>query len=177
MKDFILSKKGTIITLVSAAGTLIICAIMNFYLIPLIEESTCGIRCFDMNFAYSFESAKLFLSLISERGMDTYLHIQLPLDFIYPLVYTIFFAFLITKLTRQITILSFLPCFLAVLDYTENICTIIMLKSASSSETLASIGSIVTSVKTTIMYLIFVIIIACFVYYLVMKKRSQKENI
>ena len=173
MKDFILSKKGSIVTAVSAVFTLIICAVMNTVLIPAIEEGTKGIRCFDMNFAYSFETAKLFLSLLSEKGRDLYLNVQLPLDFVYPIVYTVFFVFIITKLTRQVSVLSFLPLVLMFMDYTENICAIVMLKSEKLSESLVLIASIASSVKTTIMYLIFCIIIVSFIYWILQRKRKN----
>ncbi|MGN0443889.1 MAG: hypothetical protein ACI4F5_04650, partial [Acutalibacteraceae bacterium] len=85
--------------IVSGALTVIICCVMNFCLIPIIESPTEGIRMFDMNsFGYSYETAKKFVSLLSAEGLDTYLHKQLPLDFIYPAVYSVFFSLAIIKL-------------------------------------------------------------------------------
>ena len=51
-------KAVTAALVVSGVLTVVICAVMNFYLIPQIEASTQGIRCFDMSaFGYTFEQA------------------------------------------------------------------------------------------------------------------------
>lgn len=170
ISKLVLSKKGTVLTVVFGAVTAVISLIMNVVLIPKIEASTNGVRCFDMNFGYSYETARQFLASVGETGKELYLTVQLPLDFIYPVAYTLFFVFLIIKLTKRLNAILFVPLLLAVFDYAENICTIIILKSAELSETLASLGSAFTSVKTILMYSVFLIIIICIVYYFKKKK-------
>ncbi len=174
VKNAVLSKKGTVAVTVSGALTAAVSLVMNLVLIPKIEATTNGIRCFDMNFAYSFETAKEFLSLLSDAGRSLYLTVQLPLDFVYPVAYTLFFCMLIIRLTKKANALLVLPALLAVFDYCENVCTIIMLKSAELSKPLATAGSIFTSVKTVLMYLVFAVIIVCIVRWCINKKRSAK---
>lgn len=172
IRSFFLSKGGKTALVVSGVLTALICAVMNLVLIPRIESTTEGIRCFDMNFGYDFETAKRFLALLSQEGRDTYLHIQLPLDFVYPLVYTVFFVSLLTWLTKRVLPLSVLPLLLMGFDDAENIATIMMLRSAELSPALAAFGSAVTSVKTLLMYAVFFVIIVCILYRLM--KRKQK---
>ena len=173
MKDFILSKKGTVALVISGAVTAAISLIMNVILIPKIEASTNGIRCFDMNFGYSFETAKSFLSYLSEEGRNIYLNIQLPLDFIYPIAYCIFFCLVIIRLTKKVNVLLAFPLLLTVFDYAENITTIVIVKSAELSETLARLGSAFTSIKTLLMYAVFIEILICIVYWYKNKKSTD----
>ncbi len=170
--SFIKSKKGTAVIVISGIFTALICGIMNFLLIPIIESDTNGIRCFDMNFAYSFEEAKKFLSLLSERGREVYLGFQLPLDFLYPFVYAVFFFFIIARLTKRVLPLCLLPIILALTDYTENICTLIILKASELSKALASFSSVTTSVKTVLMYTVFAVIIVCAIY-----RATKRRNV
>ena len=165
--------KRTILTIVSGVLTGAICLVMNLWLMPAIERTTEGIRCFDMNFGYDFETAKRFLSLLDERGRDLYLHAQLPLDFFYPVCYTVFFLCMFAILWQGAKWLAALPACLAVLDYTENVLTIVMLKSQTLSKPLATAASAVTSAKTILMYLIFALLIAGLIRYLVQKKKAK----
>lgn len=163
--------------IVSGALTAIICCVMNFCLIPIIESSTEGIRMFDMNsFGYSFETAKKFVSLLSAEGLDTYLHKQLPLDFIYPAVYLVFFSLAIIKLKGKKFLVTF-PFTLAVCDYAENIMTEIMLRTDFSEKT-AHVASIITVCKSVLMYAVFIIIIALVILRAVRenRKRAEEEN-
>lgn len=162
--------------IVSGALTAIICCVMNFYLIPIIESTTEGIRMFDMNpFGYSYETAKKFVSLLSAEGLDIYLHKQLPLDFIYPAVYSAFFSLAIMKLKGKKFLTAF-PIALAVCDYAENILTEIMLRTDFSEKT-AHIASIITVCKSALMYAVFMIIITLVVLRAVRaKKRKGKED-
>ena len=158
--------------------TAAICLAMNFYLIPQIEAETNGIRCFDMNFGYTPETARLFLSLIGEKGRFIYLHRQLPLDFVYPVFYTLLFVSLICHLCKNKKLLKaflVLPLLLALADYAENIMSVIMLKSGVPSDAFARAASCITAVKTVLMYLIILIIIILLVKHLISRKGEKKN--
>lgn len=167
-----MKKKEKILLIVSGAATAVICLVMNLVLIPSIEKTTEGIRCFDMNFGYSFDDAKRFLALLSPEGLNTYLHVQLPLDFVYPIAYCLFFCLAIYALIKKRTALLAAPILLAALDYTENICSIIMLKGINTSESFIRFASAVTSAKTVLMYLVFAVIIVLFVVRIVKSKKN-----
>lgn len=146
--------------MISGALAVVICAVMNCYLIPQIEASTQGIRCFDMNATgYTFEQAQRFLTLLSDEGRDVYLHSQLPLDFVYPVAYGVFFVLLIAALCGKFSVVCFFPILLAVCDYCENICTIQMLRAESLSQSLASFASFMTVCKSALMYVTFAVIV------------------
>lgn len=161
------------ILIISAIFTLGICAVMNFWLIPAIQNAADGMTIFDMcSLGYKFETAKLFVSSLSAEGLNTYLHRQLPLDFVYPVVYTVFFVTALITLAPKKKILLVFPALLMISDYTENILTIKMLTTDFKSG-LASFASCVTTTKSMLMYLIFVIIIVLFVIYLVKRKKNK----
>ena len=170
------NKSFKIPLIISGAVTAVICGVMNFYLIPAIESTTEGIRCFDMNFGYSYDDAVKFLSLISETGRNTYLRIQLPLDFVYPVAYCVFFSLLIVTLMKKKSALILLPAVLAVTDYCENICTVIMLKSSAPSRQLVSFASTVTQVKTVLMYVCFILIAILIIYGIINKIKNKKNG-
>ena len=165
-------KPQTIVLIVSGALTAVICGVMNFYLIPAIEITTQGIRCFDMNFGYSFEKATQFLSLLSQEGKNIYLTRQLPLDFVYPVAYGLFFGAAITALLGRKSKWLLLPAFLMLFDYCENVCVILMLKSETLPQALVSVASAATIIKTVLMYLCFLLIIILLIRYFVQKKRK-----
>ena len=158
--------------------TAAICLVMNLFLIPQIEAETNGIRCFDMNFGYTPETAREFLSLIGERGRFIYLYRQLPLDFIYPVFYTLLFVSLICLLCKNKKLLKaflVLPALLALFDYAENIMSVIMLKNGIPSDAFVKAASCVTAAKTVLMYLIILIIIILLVKYLISRKGENKN--
>ena len=169
--EFASGKAGKLALVISGAVTAVICVVMNFVLIPQIEASTGGIRCFDMNFAYSYETAVKFLSLIGDDARRVYLTQQLPLDFVYPLAYLIFFSLLIIRLGKRVSPFCALPVMLCASDYCENILTVIILKSGEPSRALIQCASIVTSVKTVLMYTVFLVVIVLIIRYFLAKKR------
>ena len=166
--------------IISGSITALICLIMNIILIPRIEMNTQGIRCFDMNFPGNYENALKFLDLIGDEGRNIYLFRQIPLDFIYPVFYTVLFVSLIYILAngKARKILSVFPLILAVCDYAENIMSIIMLRSGIPSESFYAAASAFTAVKTVIMYLIFAAILVLLIMYIVNRfsKRKKGEN-
>ncbi len=167
-----------------AGGALtgIICVIMNAFLIPAIESDTQGIRCFDMSFLAPYEDGAAFLSLIGDEGRFIYLHRQIPLDFVYPVVYTLFFVslfFLMSKgkIRAVFCAASFL---LAAFDFAENIMSIVMLKNGIPSESFYYTATAVTAVKTILMYLIFAALIILLIKIIKDKLgnrgKGEKEN-
>ncbi len=170
-----MKKKEKLVLIVSGAVTAVICLVMNLVLIPSIEKSTEGIRCFDMNFGYSVDDAKRFLALLSPEGLNTYLHVQLPLDFVYPIAYCLFFCFAVYALMKKRSALLAAPIVLAVLDYIENICSIMMLKGINTNDGFIHFASAVTSVKTVLMYFVFAVIIVLFVVRIVKSKKNKAE--
>lgn len=150
-------KTKNVLLAVSAALTLIICGVMNLYLIPLIERTTNGIRMFDMqSFGYTYDTAKEFVRLLSAEGLDTFLHRQLPLDFFYPVAYGAFFMLALNKLTPDKKGLLILPAALMLCDYAENVCSIVMLTTDFSAAA-AHAGCAFTVAKTLLMYAVIIL--------------------
>lgn len=155
-------KTKTVLLILSGIATLGICGVMNLYLIPLIERTTNGIRMFDMqSFGYTYDTAKEFVSLLSEQGRDTFLHRQLPLDFFYPVAYGAFFMLALHKLTPGKKGLLILPAALMLCDYAENIGSIVMLKTDFSAAA-AHAGCAFTVAKTLLMYAVIALILILF---------------
>lgn len=159
---------------VSGALTLLICCVMNLWLIPAIESSTQGIRCFDMNFFYSPETARQFLTYLSEEGRSVYLTRQLPLDFFYPVAYTTFFVLLIRWGLRRSTKLAYLPVLLAILDYGENICVLRMLNASEVSDALATTGAVFTCAKNVVMFVCIILTLILLVRYGIQRQKDKK---
>ena len=161
---------------VSGALTLGICLVMNLWLIPRIERSTGGVRCFDMqSFGYTWETAKAFLSSLDAGGRAVYLYRQLPLDFVYPAAYTLFFSLAMCALRGRVTPWIALPLALCAADVTENVCTIVMLRAMDVSPALAGFASAVTLVKSLLMYLTFVLLAVFLVLWLRSRKKAKTK--
>lgn len=171
-------KKVTILLIISGALTLAICAVMNLYLIPAIESSTQGIRCFDMNFGYSYEKATQFLQLLSEEGSNIYLTRQLPLDFFYPIAYGLFFSLLLLRLGQNRKIFLLFPILLMVSDYCENVHIYMMLNADASAlpQLTVSIASAATMVKTVLMYVCILLILVLLVKNLINRRKIPDKS-
>lgn len=171
-----MKKKYTVLA-VSGVITVAIMAVMNIKLIPAIEAGTQGMRFFDMNaFGYTYEAAKAFIASLSGEGKNLALSVQLPLDFVYPVAYTVFFTVLMTILEGKKTKWAIIPAFLFISDYTENICTVMMLKADSLSGSVCRFASAVTIVKSMLMYLTFLIIVVMIIRAVIRKKQRQKKT-
>lgn len=161
--------------IISGVLTVAILGVMNLFLIPETEANTGGIRCFDLNFGYDYSTASEFLRLTGSHGRDVYLNYQLPLDFIFPVIYTVFFISLIYILKKSFSPLAFLPVVLAAADYTENIFLEIMLRSSVLSETTVRLASAATVTKTILMYLVILAVASLIIGKAAAKLKSRKE--
>jgi len=165
------TKKLKITAVVSGTLTAAICAVMNFIFIPAIEKGA-ATRCFDMKFGYGFTDALRFLSTISDNGRHIYLYRQLPLDFVYPIVYCVFFCVLIYLLMESKSLLFMFPVMLAIFDYIENVCVTIMLKEELPSLVFVSFASSATMMKSLLMYVCLLLIVVMIIMRIVVKKKK-----
>lgn len=170
------NKRYILLITVSSLLTLAIMSVMNFILIPSIESGTEGMRFFDLNFyGYSYESAKLFLSGITDKGRELALHIQMPLDFINPVSYTVFLISCFRLLCGKRSALELLPLMLLIMDYTENVFTLVLLKSDEPTFIIATAASSVTVIKSVLMCVSFLTAFILLLRKLLFKKRTDTE--
>lgn len=146
-----------IATLVSSQ---ILYLIMMFHTFPYLSKESNHLLPLDMRASgYSVNDVELFLSTISDKGRDFYINVQLPLDMVYPLLFSLFCILILSKLTRgKNAVLSLAALLIVFIDYAENLCIYLLLKMDSVSSDLVSWSSVLTITKN-IVYNAFLIII------------------
>lgn len=176
-------RKKIILGLLIASGvaTIVICLVMNFALIPRIEQPNAQgnppIHCFDMcTTGYTVEDARAFVNWLSPEAMHTYLHVQLPLDFFYPIFYTLFFSLLWVVLHGKPNLFLAMPVGLAVCDYVENSLVIAMLRNPSFPRAVARVASWATMLKTALMYLTILILVIAIVFCIIRAVRRKRQR-
>jgi len=143
-----------------------------FYTIPAVLEEAPDMKLFDMSpGGYTFEYAGDLLTAIGEKGRQTYLALQLPLDFIYPGLFAVTYTLLLTWLFSKgfardssVFYLALVPAVAGLLDYLENIGIIMMLNSfpdiSAVTVAFASMSSVIKSLFTVGFYLLLLVGIA-----------------
>ncbi len=132
------------------AADIIILYVMSFVLIPIICETTPGMTIFDLKaMGYNLNYVNSFIGAMSKRGMNIYLMGELPLDLIYPIIYTFLYLSVANKVFKKQNIFVFISIIiLCVSDYVENILSYVMLLSNNLSALTVSFASAATSIKT-----------------------------
>ncbi len=120
--------------------------VMNF-IQPLIVTGV-SVKMFDLMMfkGYDLAYATTFVNEISQQGKNVYLFVQVPLDFIYPLLVSAFFYLFFLDQTRNKKIAS-LGFVSMVFDYMENIFVIVILTTVNLTDTIVGIASIATIIK------------------------------
>ncbi len=103
--------------------------LMLFYTIPSVEAYALEMKIFDLSpGGYSYDYAVKLLSALGNEGRKEYISRQLPLDFIYPVLFSIssflILAWLFLKRHGKgssIFYLCFVPIVAGIFDYLENI--------------------------------------------------------
>lgn len=152
----------------------VILSTMSFFLMPAICKNTGEMGIFDLQAkGYSIEYARAFITAMGSGGKNIYLKAQLPLDFIFPAVYTLMYFGLAQKFFKKQHILVFgATALLCVLDYTENSLTYAMLLSSTLSAQFAqlvAVASFITVFKTIMLITVTGIIAAGGLYRLLSK--------
>lgn len=144
-----------------------------FYSIPKVTAAAPDMKLFDVSpSGYTSEYAESFLTAIGADGRNLYLFLQLPLDFIYPglfiLFYSALFAWTLKKIfapESKIYYALYLPVFAGLFDYAENILVILMIKAYPKiSPNLVAAASFTTVAKSVLSSVFFVTLILSMIY-------------
>jgi hypothetical protein len=148
--------------------------IMLLYTIPLVESYVPGMKLFDLSPAgYTIEYSLQLLGTLGDIGRDKYLHLQLPLDFIYPGLFAVSCSLLLSWLLKKSVntnsnafYLCFTPVAAGLFDYLENIFIFDMLTSYPNVNEIvvvaASTFTILKSIFTTVFFISLTVAVILF---------------
>lgn len=138
-------------------------------------QANTEVQALDLRNGYSYEEAMGFFELIGEEGRRNYFMVELLLDTVYPLIYSLFFCLLLIALLRarairfegQLYIFCFLPFLIALVDYIENTAILFSLASyPDSSASLLFLASLATQIKWLLLTLVLAaLLVGIFAYF------------
>ncbi len=165
--------------------TQIIYAAMVFGTIPHVLSFSDDIKLLDMMpTGYDFNYVTILLASLGPSGRSAYLHQQIPLDMIYPLLFAVTYFLLLGLILKQMvksqSVLFYL-CFISVLvgifDYLENIGIIMLLTSYPDiSKLLAQTTNFFTLGKSYSTIVYFTILLVTIIVFLVNKLRRKLSS-
>jgi len=157
---------------------------MLFYSIPAVTAFAHQLPIFDLSpFGYSFNYATELLDTLGVEGRNLYLFTQLPLDFIYPGLFSITYSLLLIWLfgktfneNSKVYYLAFVPVLAGIFDYVENVFIIKMINSFPNLQiATVKVASIFTLLKSSFTMLFFVLLIVGFALLLKQKVLSNRK--
>lgn len=160
--------------------------LMLFHTIPSIESYAPEMKIFDLSpSGYTYDYAIKLLSALGHDGRKEYLSRQLPLDFIYPLLFSIssflMLAWLFLKKSdkdSRIFYLCFVPIVAGIFDYLENIQIMLMiLNYPEVTKSQVVFSSAFTMVKSGLTTLFFFILLFAFIRLWVVGKVNERTVI
>ena len=143
------------------------------YSIPLVLSFSPESILFDMSPAgYRYTEAMELLKSLGPEGRNAYLTIQIPIDLVYPAMFGVSYALMITWILQQglpkhskMYSLAFVPLFAGLFDYLENASIVAMLYAFPDvSENLVTSASSFTIAKSVLTTLFFLALLVSFVY-------------
>ena len=160
------------VILVLFALTMTVYLTMLSYSIPAVTAFAPELPIFDLSPAgYSFAYASELLNALGAEGRDIYLSTQLPIDFIYPGLFSITYSLLLVWLfgktfsgNSKIYYFALVPFLAGMFDYAENVFIIKMINSFPELQvTTVKIASTLTILKSSFTMLFFTLLIIGFV--------------
>lgn len=147
-------------------------------------EYSNGIGILDKEFNYTPEKAYDILDSQGEQGREMYKDLIIYQDFLFPIIYTLFWLSLITYLFSKwfknekiIKLISLIPLLGGVFDWLENISILNMLINyPSKAYNLAALANTFTTIKTTIFMINIIIVIIGFIGMLLNAMHMKKRN-
>ena len=159
--------------------------LMILHTIPGVESYAPEMKIFDLSpSGYSYDYAVKLLSALGNDGRKEYLSRQLPLDFIYPALFSIssflMLAWLFLKRNdkgSRIFYLCFVPIVAGIFDYLENIQIVLMiLNYPDITKAQVILSSAFTMVKSGLTSLFFFILLFAFIRLWVGSKSTKARS-
>ena len=151
--------------------TNLVYAVMIFITIPKVMAFSGELKLLDMMpTGYDLDYINALFSALGEKGRETYLYQQIPVDMIYPFLFgisnSLILAFFLNKMGKLDSVFFYftlLPLIAGMADYMENIGIVVMLTSfpdvPAEVAGLTNIFSITKSVTTTIFFIVLIIVL------------------
>jgi hypothetical protein len=162
----------------------IVYASMLLLTIPKVMSFSGGMIILDMMpIGYDAEYANTLFQTLGEKGRDAYLYNQLPLDMIYPFLFSIssclVLAYLLEKLGKldgNLFYLCLLPLFSGLFDYGENIGIISMLIAYPNNTILQTqITNVFSILKSSFVIIYFLVLIVTLMAFAKSQLFSKKK--
>lgn len=151
---------------------LVINLIFPAIIFPLFQGNPDNIP-LDLQFSYTPEKAYQLLAQFSAEDLKTYQIIELTVDIVYPLLYGFFLSLLIFKF-RKNSLLVLIPLLAIVADLFENTGIALLISSLPKQlHTVASITSFFSSLKWSLIFISFLLILILGIQKLTL---SRKRN-
>ena len=156
------------------------------YSIPLVLSFSPESILFDMSpTGYSYAEAIELLNSLGLEGRNAYLTIQIPIDLVYPAMFAVSYALMITWILKQslpkqsrLYLLAFVPVLAGLFDYLENASIIAMLYGFPDvSESLVTSASSFTIAKSGLTTLFFVVLLVALVYLAIWRLKKGRRSI
>lgn len=157
--------------------------LMLAFTIPKTAAYAGGMKLLDMMpGGYDFDYVQQLFTALGEQGRHTYLHVQLPLDMVYPLLFAISYclllAYLLKKLHKQnswFILGCYLPLVAGLADYLENFGIITLLKQfpniTSQYVQITSLFSVLKSSATTLYFVWLMVVLIMLLIQFIRKKK------
>ena len=151
--------------------TNLVYAVMIFITIPKVMAFSGELKLLDMMpTGYDLDYINALFSALGEKGRETYLYQQIPVDMIYPFLFgisnSLIMAFFLNKMGKLDSVffyLTLLPLIAGMADYLENIGIVLMLTSfpdvSPGVASLTNVFSITKSITTTIFFIVLIIVL------------------
>jgi len=165
--------------------TQIVYLLMIGYSIPAVSAFSPELPLFDMSpTGYTFVYANELLSALGTEGRNLYLTTQLPLDFIYPGLFSITYSLLLVWLfaktcqeNSKVYYVALVPLLAGIFDYMENLFIIKMINSFPDLQaTTVEIASTFTLLKSGFSTVFFVLLLVGFVRLLKKRLSSRLQS-
>lgn len=146
---------------------------------PVIQANLGELQMFDMmKNGYDVSIAERILAVMGEEGRNLYLHVQMPIDFVYPVLMAVVYYLVLVKTSTTFRYSYYVfPVLLTLCDWMENVCIIWMLSGHMVTRGLVAFCNICTRTKAIVGdYILYFASLIGIVVYLVRWFRNRHIN-
>ena len=146
---------------------------------PVIQANLGELQMFDMmKNGYDVSIAERILAVMGEEGRNLYLHVQMPIDFVYPVLMAVVYYLVLVKTSTTFRYSYYVfPVLLTLCDWMENVCIIWMLSGHMVTRGLVAFCNICTRTKAIVGdYILYFASLIGIVVYVIRWIRNRVAN-